>query len=182
MRKLTCFLIIGLFLIGCEEKDDNVYDGTADEDVYTDNSSETEDEGGCGPEQDESEVSDDKDLVDDVDLVDDMDFADDEGSVDIDNEVIDDSDGPCPSDMVESGEICIDKYEASRSDATESDQGTATGKAFSKRGVLPWMVNPMNDTHFAEFKAACETVGKRLCKDDEWNFFQTNRDIKRQDN
>jgi len=103
-----------------------------------------------------------------VDLMDDKDLMEDKDLVDEDIEVVDDSDGPCPSDMVESGEICIDKYEASRSDATKSDQGTATNKAFSKPGVLPWMVNPINNTHFAEFKAACSAVGKRLCKDDEW--------------
>jgi hypothetical protein len=100
--------------------------------------------------------------------MDDADIVEVEDLTEVDLEVIDDSDGPCPSDMVESDEICIDKYEASRSDAKESNQGTATDKAFSKPGVLPWMVNPMNDSHFAEFKAACSAVGKRLCKDDEW--------------
>lgn len=188
MRKLTCFLIIGLFLIGCGKKDNNVYDNINDSDKITDNFSETEteEEGGCGPERDESgdktdtdlvdevdltedvDVVDDEILVDDTDLVDDAALVDDADLVDLDVEVVDDSDGPCPSDMVESGEICIDRYEASRSDAAESNEGTATNKAFSKPGVLPWMVNPMNSTHFAEFKSACTAVGKRLCRDDEW--------------
>jgi len=74
----------------------------------------------------------------------------------------------CPQDMVAVGRICIDKYEASRSDATESDQGAETDKAFSKAGVLPWMVNPINEAHFEQFKTACEASGKRLCKNDEW--------------
>ncbi len=74
----------------------------------------------------------------------------------------------CPDDMVEVGNICIDRYEASREDATETDQGSATGKAYSVKGVIPWMVNPMTDSAYEKFKKACDAAGKRLCKDQEW--------------
>lgn len=191
MKKLTYFLIIGLFLISCGEKDDNIYNNANDFDQKPDSNSETEEEGGCGPERDDPEnkpdadttedadISDDSDLNDgtvatdddlteDTELTDDTDITEDSDLTEPDDEIIDDYDTPCPPDMVESGNICIDRYEASRSDATETDQGTATNKAFSKPGVLPWMVRPLNNTYFDEFKAACTAVGKRLCRDDEW--------------
>ncbi len=76
----------------------------------------------------------------------------------------------CPSDMVAVGSAyCIDRYEASRSDATASTQGTDATQAFSRPGVLPWMVNPMTAAHLAEFEAACGAAGKRLCTKDEWS-------------
>jgi len=171
MRKIIYFFIISLFFIGCGDKEENIYDSVNDSDNTTD-SSETEDEGGCGPGKDQSEVSDQSELSDQSEMSDDSELSD-QSEVSDDSELsddpeVDDSDGPCPPDMVESGEICIDRYEASRSDASETEQGEKTDKAYSKKGVLPWMVNPMNDTHLAEFKAACEAVGKRLCLDDEW--------------
>ena len=75
----------------------------------------------------------------------------------------------CPSDMVAVGSVyCIDKYEASRTDATATSQGVDNEAALSRPGVLPWMVNPMSEAHFAEFQAACSAAGKRLCTKDEW--------------
>ena len=75
----------------------------------------------------------------------------------------------CPPDMVAVGNAyCIDQYEASRSDATSTDQGVQTTLAQSRPGVLPWMVNPMSDAHFEEFQAACAAAGKHLCTNDEW--------------
>lgn len=74
----------------------------------------------------------------------------------------------CPDDMVAVGKICMDRYEASRTDATVNDQGTSADKALSVKNVLPWMVNPMTNAHYETFKKACEAVGKRLCRTDEW--------------
>ena len=50
--------------------------------------------------------------------------------------------------------FCIDVYEASRG---------SYGKAESKPGVQPWVNIDWNSA-----KAACESAGKRLCKDYEW--------------
>lgn len=88
-----------------------------------------------------------------------------------DSELFNDSDAElmeCPDDMAEVGNICVDKYEASRSDATASTQGTATDKAISRKGVMPWMENPVTDSSYSSFKSACESAGKKLCKDPEW--------------
>ena len=75
----------------------------------------------------------------------------------------------CPADMVEVGTAyCIDRYEASRVDATATDQGTATSRALSQPGVLPWMVNPMTTGHLEQFEAACAAADKRICTKDEW--------------
>lgn len=75
----------------------------------------------------------------------------------------------CPTDMVAVGSAyCVDRYEASRPDATAASQGTDTTRAHSRAGVLPWMVNPMTSTHLAVFEAACRAAGKHLCTKDEW--------------
>ena len=75
----------------------------------------------------------------------------------------------CPGDMVLVGSaFCIDRYEASRADATASSAGTDESVALSQPNVLPWMVNPMTANHFATFQAACAQAGKRLCGKDEW--------------
>lgn len=74
----------------------------------------------------------------------------------------------CPYDMVAVGTICVDRFEASRTDATETDQGKNEEKALSVPGVMPWMVNPVTDEHFETFKKACEASGKRLCRNNEW--------------
>ncbi|MBN1606539.1 MAG: SUMF1/EgtB/PvdO family nonheme iron enzyme [Polyangiaceae bacterium] len=74
----------------------------------------------------------------------------------------------CPDDMVPVAAFCIDRYEASRPDATATDPGIDSSQATSRAGVIPWMVNPMSDTHFEAFRAACAAAGKRLCRVDEW--------------
>jgi len=100
--------------------------------------------------------------------------ADDAMVVDVDVTIADDT-APdidvaagCPADMAEIGNICVDKYEASRGDATVTEQGSDGSKAYSVPGVLPWMVNPMNDAALATFKTACTEAGKHLCGVGEW--------------
>ena len=75
----------------------------------------------------------------------------------------------CPDDMVMIGTaFCIDRYEASRADATATSAGSDESVALSRPGVLPWMVNPLSADHFETFKAACAAAGKRICEKDEW--------------
>ncbi len=61
---------------------------------------------------------------------------------------------------------CIDKYEASRPDATDSNAGSDSSMATSRAGVYPWLVG--TDNGAAE--AACKAAGKRLCTPAEWEF------------
>jgi hypothetical protein len=70
----------------------------------------------------------------------------------------------CPPGMVvvESA-FCIDRYEASRPDATATFTGTATDMAMSQPGVMPWRNTSLN-----EVAAACARAGKRLCEPAEW--------------
>ncbi len=74
---------------------------------------------------------------------------------------------PCPEDMIlieASGRRwCIDRYEASRSDATAESQGTNLGAALSRPGVMPW-----SGVSWEQAAQACELAGKRLCTVDEW--------------
>ena len=71
---------------------------------------------------------------------------------------------PCPKEMaLIEGRFCMDLYEASRPDATDTDEGTDSSKATSRVKVLPWQV-PDNKTA----AGACAAAGKRLCKPDEW--------------
>ncbi|MBN2530333.1 MAG: SUMF1/EgtB/PvdO family nonheme iron enzyme [Deltaproteobacteria bacterium] len=85
----------------------------------------------------------------------------------------------CPSDMVlvapitdSSGNarFCIDRYEASRSDATAGSAGTDESVAMSVYGVLPWYVRPMSAEALDTFKTACLAAGKYLCNDVEWEY------------
>ena len=70
---------------------------------------------------------------------------------------------PCPVDMVPIGDTtCLDRFEASRPDATAVSTGTDSSKATSRAGVLPWF--PVDIT---TARAACAAAGKRLCKADE---------------
>jgi hypothetical protein len=70
----------------------------------------------------------------------------------------------CPPDMVSvAGRACMDRYEASRPDATAQSLGVDTSRAVSQPGVLPWF--PVG---LAEGQAACAAAGKRLCTLDEW--------------
>ena len=84
---------------------------------------------------------------------------------------------PCPAEMIHvepaegggvAGPFCVDRYEASRADATAESMGSDTSKAVSKAGVIPWFVNPLLDSHIDEFAAACVASGKRLCAKEEW--------------
>jgi len=61
------------------------------------------------------------------------------------------------------GAYCIDRFEASRPDATGNSPGTDASKATSRKGVLPWQVQSN-----AEADQACRNAGKRLCKPEEW--------------
>jgi formylglycine-generating enzyme required for sulfatase activity len=75
---------------------------------------------------------------------------------------------PCPPEMALVGSVCIDRYEASRQDATGTSAGHDDSVAWSQRGVLPWYVNPMSTEAFEKFQAACAASGKRLCEPGEW--------------
>jgi len=56
------------------------------------------------------------------------------------------------------GPLRIDRYEAARPDASLQHQGTATGAARSRLGVLPW-----SGVTLPEAEAACAQAGARLC-------------------
>ena len=77
-------------------------------------------------------------------------------------------DGPCGPGMalVDRGSgtvFCIDLYEASRPDATDSSAGTTSTTASSRENVVPWAA-----VGFSEAQAACTSSGKRLCSAFEW--------------
>jgi hypothetical protein len=74
----------------------------------------------------------------------------------------------CPPEMALVGAVCVDRYEASRQDATATSAGSDESVAASRAGVLPWYVNPMSEAAFATFRAACAAAGKRLCGEAEW--------------
>ncbi len=71
----------------------------------------------------------------------------------------------CAADMVPvEDEFCIDRYEASRPDATATNAGSESTTATSRVGVRPWMV--LNNELAA---GACEAAGKSLCSEEEWH-------------
>jgi len=75
----------------------------------------------------------------------------------------------CPPDMVAvSATLCVDRYEASRADATLTDAGQDQDLALSRPAVLPWMVNPMTAEHLQAFQAACAAANKELCTAEQW--------------
>ncbi|MEZ4432475.1 MAG: MopE-related protein [bacterium] len=59
--------------------------------------------------------------------------------------------------------VWVDRYEASRPDATADRPGLNTDRACSRPGVLPWA-----NVSYDEAAAACQARGKRLCSDGEW--------------
>jgi len=124
----------------------------------TDASVDGEDSGGCLPGPDGGTTADSqpdsggKDSAKDAVI-----------DVDPDREWLD-----CPSDMVAVGPVCVDRYEASRSDATAMDQGVAVGPAHSVPGVIPWHVDLMTSEALAEFEAACVAANKRICRPEDW--------------
>jgi cysteine-rich repeat protein len=84
---------------------------------------------------------------------------------------------PCPADMVlipaapERGvpaTFCMDRYEASRPDATATSMGGIVSTAQSKPGVLPWWEEDVDAAQVLGFEAACAAAGKRLCAAQEW--------------
>ena len=87
------------------------------------------------------------------------------------NGVIDDPpvcDGPCGPGMVlidlgAGSQFCIDIYEASRPDATDSSPGSESTSATSRAGVIPWAA-----ARFSQAQASCTAAGKRLCSAFEW--------------
>ena len=68
----------------------------------------------------------------------------------------------CPEEMATLDTFCIDRYEASRSDATAHFAGTST-TATARAGVIPWY-----SITLGQARAACASMGKRLCRPDEW--------------
>jgi formylglycine-generating enzyme required for sulfatase activity len=70
--------------------------------------------------------------------------------------------------MVWAGSFCIDRYEASRTDASADAAGVDESQACSRPNVMPWVVDTMTDEVFATYQAACSAAGKRLCTAEEW--------------
>ncbi len=80
------------------------------------------------------------------------------------NGKIDDGLVCCPDDMTVVDDLfCIDRYEASRPDATEISIGVDESQASSRPGVLPWTYISVDDA-----QQACQNAGKRLCHPGEW--------------
>jgi formylglycine-generating enzyme required for sulfatase activity len=77
---------------------------------------------------------------------------------------------PVDTDLGVDEEFCVDRWEASRDDATEVSMGSDTSVARSRSGVIPWYETQMSSSVLEEFQAACEAVGKRLCEPEEWYF------------
>jgi hypothetical protein len=74
----------------------------------------------------------------------------------------------CGDDMVQitpasGASFCIDRWEASRPDATDTAEGVDESRATSRPGVLPWRF-----VLFAAAEAACTSAGKRICEASEW--------------
>ena len=66
----------------------------------------------------------------------------------------------CPDDATtDLGSVIMDSYEASRSDATSTDEGLESSVACSVAGVRPWVLTGGLD----EAEQACVAAGKRLC-------------------
>ena len=75
----------------------------------------------------------------------------------------------CPDDMVSiCGVFCIDVFEASRPDASESSSGTEETLAVSQGGVIPWHSSDPTWMNQAVAREACQAAGKRLCTAYEW--------------
>lgn len=76
-----------------------------------------------------------------------------------------DASGDCPPDMVVVAQLfCMDRYEASRPNATGVWQGDDNSMATSRAGVLPWF--PVDK---ATAQAACAAAGKRMCTPNEFS-------------
>jgi cysteine-rich repeat protein len=86
---------------------------------------------------------------------------------------------PCPLDMLlipaspQQGvpeAFCMDRYEASRPDATATSMGVSVAAAMSQPGVLPWWEPDVSGAEVQVFAQACEASNKRLCEADEWSW------------
>ncbi len=75
----------------------------------------------------------------------------------------------CSAEMTSvTGRFCIDRWEASRADATSISEGDAEGAATSGPGVLPWKTGG-TAAGYEVASAACDAAGKRLCTPTEWS-------------
>lgn len=88
----------------------------------------------------------------------------------VEHDIIEDDisevDGPCHQPgmvYIEDISVCVDKYEASRPDATSSSSGVVFGPAQSVSGVKPWLF-----VTWSEANEACALAGKVLCPKDIW--------------
>ncbi|MCB9507538.1 MAG: SUMF1/EgtB/PvdO family nonheme iron enzyme [Myxococcales bacterium] len=95
------------------------------------------------------------------------DGADNDCNGTIDDPPVCDSAGPCGGGMsiitLSGGtSVCIDSYEASRSDASAASPGTLA-VATSRAGVRPW-----STVSLADAQSACAAAGKRVCSALEW--------------
>jgi len=69
----------------------------------------------------------------------------------------------CPDDMVSvDGAYCIDRYEASRPDATATWGGEDESRATSREQVIPWYPVTLDVA-----RTACICAGKRMCTPEE---------------
>ncbi len=74
----------------------------------------------------------------------------------------------CPAVMTSiGGRFCIDRWEASRPDATADSAGQDESSATSRPGVLPWKTDG-TPAGYTTAQAACTAAGKRLCAPAEW--------------
>jgi sulfatase modifying factor 1 len=72
----------------------------------------------------------------------------------------------CPPCMVLIEErFCMDRYEASRPDATDTAQGSRSDVAQCSPGVIPWHSSGLTRQDAA---SACAAADKRLCTTSEW--------------
>ncbi len=76
----------------------------------------------------------------------------------------------CPPEMglvspLSGGPFCMDRWEASRSDATSTSYGTST-MPVSESGRMPWFSSGLT---VQAASTACVSAGKRLCTGDEWS-------------
>jgi len=131
---------------GCIEEDTGIFDDISYSDVEVDTSDlNTEDE----MSEDSTEPDASYEDISDIEMMEDS------GAI-----------KTCPSDMINiENRFCIDRYEASRPDATPSYPGSDSSYATSRSGVIPWY--PVN---IETARKACESAGKRLCRPEEWFF------------
>lgn len=61
------------------------------------------------------------------------------------------------------GDVRVDKYEASRANATDETQGTGLTLACNYARSIPW-----TSVTFEDARNACLEAGKRLCTKEEW--------------